>query len=75
MMLVIVKRIMSGGTLGGLGVGTQQYFEYVRHLVSHWGSSSGEKRKSLVPKMYSFISYMVCLTTRTRRKMRWIAVR
>ena len=27
MMLVIVKGIVSGRTLGGLGVGTQQYFE------------------------------------------------
>ena len=44
-MLVIVKRVMSGRTLGGLWVGTQRYFEYARYLVSHWGSSSGEKRK------------------------------
>ena len=46
MMLVVVTRIISGLTLGGLGVGTQRYFEYVWHLVSHWGSSSGEKRKT-----------------------------
>ena len=45
MMLVIVRGIVSGRTLGGLGVGTQQYFEYMWHLVSHWSSSSGEKRK------------------------------
>ena len=45
MMLVIVKRIMSGRTLGGLAVGTQRYFEYVGHLVSHWDNSSGERRK------------------------------
>ena len=45
MMLVIVKMIVSGRTLGGLGVGTQRYFEYAWHLVSHWGSSSVEKRK------------------------------
>ena len=45
MMLVIVKRITSGRTLGGLAAGTQRYFEYVGHLVSHWGNSSGERRK------------------------------
>ena len=44
-MLGIVKRIVSGRTLGGLGVGIQRYFEYVWHLVPHWGSSSGEKRQ------------------------------
>ena len=45
MMVVIVKGIVPGHTLGGLGVGTQRYFEYRWHIVSHWGSSSSEKRK------------------------------
>ena len=74
MMLVIVKRIMTSRTHGGLGAGTQRYFKCVWHLVSHMGCSSGEKRKSFVPKMYLLISYIVCLTTRTRREMRWITV-
>ena len=43
--LVLVKRIMSDRNFDGLGVGTQRYFEYVRHLVAHWGISSGEKRQ------------------------------
>ena len=47
MMLVIVKGIASGHTLGGLGVGTQRYFEYIWYIESHWGSSSGEKEKNL----------------------------
>ena len=45
MVLVIAKGIVSGGTLGGLGVGTQRYFEYTWHIVSRCRSSSGEQRK------------------------------
>ena len=45
MMLVIVNGIVPGRTLGGLRVGTRRYFEYRWHIESHWGSSSGEKRK------------------------------
>ena len=57
MMLVIVKRTMSGGTLGGQGVGTQRYFEYVWHPVSHWGSSSSERPKIFGAKI--FLVYIV----------------
>ena len=43
MMLVIVKGIVPDRTLGGLGVGTQRYFEYMWLIVLHWDSSSDEK--------------------------------
>ena len=75
MMLEMVKGIVSGRTLGGLGVGTQRYFEYIWHIVSHCRSSSGEKQK-----IFGANNLLVCfvhilrLTTRTRRKLRWIAV-
>ena len=58
MMLVIVKGIVCCRAIAGLGMGTERYFDYVWHIVSHWGSSSGEKRLVFVPKMCLLISYI-----------------
>ena len=57
MMLVFVERIMSGRTLGGLGVGTQRYFEYIDYGISyHIGTVHPVKNeKSLVPKIYYIV--------------------
>ena len=75
MMFVILKGIVSGRTLGGLGVGKQRYFEYIWQTASHWGSSSGEKRKIFGAKnLLIYISYIVCLNTRICRRMGWIDV-
>ena len=49
MMLVIMKEIVPGRTLGGLGVGTQRCFEYIRHITSHWAVHQVKNEKSLVP--------------------------
>ena len=52
MMLVIIKRIVPGRTLGGLGVVTQRYFKS-RWPINHIGAVHRvENEFFFVPKMY-----------------------
>ena len=77
MMLVIVKMIMSGRTFGGMGVCTQNNISSTYGISYHIGAVHQVKNeKSLVTKFAClYRTYLVvCLTTRTRRKMSWIAV-
>ena len=73
MMLIIVKRVMPGRSLGGLHNDILSTYNGISY---HIGADHQVIRENslLVPKTYLFISYIVCSTSRTRGKMRWIAI-